>query len=61
MSSCLPLSAVAIHSDIIQYKMSRSLDYLAKLQILARKSIRLVDFYGNMLGSLLENSKLDEV
>jgi hypothetical protein len=41
--------------------MSRSLDYLAKLQILARKSIRLVDFYGNMLGSPLENSKLDEV
>ena len=46
---CLPLSAIAIHRDIINYKKTRSLDYLAKLQIIARKEMRLLDYYGNFL------------
>mgnify|MGYP006897114281 CR=1 FL=1 len=34
---CQPLSAIAIHQDIIQYKTTRSIDYLFKIQGIARK------------------------
>jgi len=59
LATCLPLSAVAIHEDIIRYKKSRSVDYLSKLQLLARKSIRLIDFYGRLLNSPFEGSQLE--
>jgi hypothetical protein len=49
LAMCQPLSAISIYRDIIQYKTTRSVDYLAKLQIIARKQMRLLDYYGNFL------------
>lgn len=47
----LPLSAIAIYRDIMQFKKTRSLDYLATLQIIAQKEMRLLSLYGDMLRS----------
>ena len=56
MSMCHPLSAISIHKDIIQYKTTRALDYLFKIQTIARKQMRLLDYYGNYLTYGLKGS-----
>ena len=56
MAMCLPLSAISIHKDIIQYKTTRALDYLFKIQTIARKQMRLLDYYGNYLNYGLKGS-----
>ena len=60
MSMCLPLSAISIHRDIIQFKTTRSLDYLFKVQTIARKQMRLLDYYGNYLNYGLKGFWSDE-
>jgi hypothetical protein len=37
LGTCLPLSAIAIHQDIQNFKQTRAIDYLATLQIIAEK------------------------
>ena len=49
MGMCLPLSAISIHQDIILYKTGMSLEYLLNIQMIARKQMRLLDYYGNYL------------
>ena len=56
MNMCLPLSAISIHRDIINFKTTRSLDYLFKIQTIARKQMRLLDYYGNFLTYGLKGS-----
>lgn len=34
---CLPFSAIALYRDLHRFKKSRSIDYLAKLQIIVMK------------------------
>jgi len=51
---CLPLSAISIYRDLIQFKRSRSIEYLAHLQIVAQKEMRLLNTYGSILITVLD-------
>ncbi len=46
---CLPLSAIAIHRDIQEFKKSRSVEYLNNLQLAACKELRMLYTYIEML------------
>jgi hypothetical protein len=49
VSMCLPLSATSIHKELKEFKKSRAIDYLATLQIIAQKEMRMLSLYGSML------------
>lgn len=51
LDECLPLSAVAIHRDLQQFKATRPIDYLSGLQTLALKEMRLLSHYGALLNA----------